>query len=784
MEVEELQEHNLIKESVMTLLMEAKNTFVSHFGEEQEDNVKAFEDLIEKTREGRFSIIVVGEFSAGKSTFLNAIMREKYLDSFSSETTANINFIKSVNDSTTGKPMIRVNYKNGKSETSDDVSFENIQKYVSTKGIDVAASIDSVEIFLDSPFLNNGVDLVDSPGLNGIKELHADITKNQIKASHAAIFMFRATQPGSKSDFQTLINLKKSCKSIIIVLNRIDEAAKQGEESVEDIVNKLKSNFKEMFPNETIPEIWPISAYKALVARSSKNLEYNDRTEHTEEEKQKYLDSSLIEPFEGRLMRYITKGEKAKNELLSPVEKVISVTKETVKDLNVELETLSGKFSTEDISEQIDLVNTEIKGVKDTISHKKNDVANAIYDAVRNAKNTIISDTKDIKEQTLLSLNNETALSDLESNVNLYVSRIKSRYQSIFSDALSMLETEFRSAVRRNIEGSIAIINKQLSSVCDSDNVLLLETIKIDNSHFNAELDLSKYDSEIAQKQVERKAALENQYKAEDNQFRVERLETQIQNVETSIRSAKEYHMTTLAGIQDPGVRIRKVWKERECRTTERSIFNPKRWFGSKWNTGIQQYEDEVPDYTAHNLYLEEKARLENEHQEHITELEEKKYLLEEKMGGFLKSSREARKFQIEREELERTISELRSERNEKLDKAIKNQLRKAKAYVESIFESLEQDNRKKAIQLISEKEASLTQMAMDILENEIKDELEIKIKKMEALKTKLSLAENDKNERLDKINLALSALSELVEKAEAIRTTIESIETDIIKEQ
>lgn len=784
MEVNELQKHNLIKESVINLLGEAKDTFVFHLGEDKGDNVKAFEELAEKTRDGRFTIIVVGEFSAGKSTFLNAIMREKYLDSFSSETTANINFLKSVNDSPTGKPMLRVNYKDGKCEISDDVSFENIQKYVSTKGVDVAATIESVEIFLDSPFLNDGVDLVDSPGLNGVKELHADITKNQMKASHAAIFMFRATQPGSKSDFQTLIDLKKSCKSIIVVLNRIDEAAKQGEETVEDIVNKLKNSFKEMFPNEKIPEIWPISAYKALVARSKMNLDYNERTNHTDVEKQHYLETSLIEPFENRLMRYITKGEKAKNELLSPVEKVISATEDSIKELNIEKETLNGKYSSDDLNEQIDAVNTEIKSVKDTIAHKKDDVANAIYDAVRNAKNSIISDTKDLKGQTLSILDNETALCDLESNVKLYVSRIKSKYQSIYSDVLSMLEIEFRNAVRRNIEGSIAIINKQLSSVCNGQNSILLENIEIDNTHFNAEYDLSKYDSEIAAKQAERKAALESQYAAEDENHQAEIIQGKIDKVESIIQSAKEEHNNTIARMHDPGVRYRKKWKEREFRKSERSIFNPRRWFGSEWETGIQQYQEDVPDYTEHNFYQEQREKIKKEHQERLHELENDRLHLEEKISGFLKGSRDARKFQVECKELEREISELQSERNEKLQKAIKSQLVKAKAYVESIFQSLEKESRKQAIQSIDEKEGQLTELAMNILEGEIKEELEIKTKKMEALKTKMALAEKDKNERIQKIEDALSALTSLVKKAESVRFKINSIETDVIKEQ
>lgn len=787
MEIQELQDHNLIKESVINLLGEAKDTFVAHFGEDKEDNVKAFEELIEKTRNGRFSIIVVGEYSAGKSTFLNAIMREKYLDSYSDETTANINFLKSIKDSPTGKPMIRINYKDGRCETSDDVSFENITNYVSTRneklnGRNVATIIDNVEIFLDSPFLNNGVDLVDSPGLNGVKELHADITKNQMKASHAAIFMFRAVQPGTKTDFQALVELKKSCKSIIVVLNRIDEAGKKGEEAVDDIVNGLKKKFKEQFPNENIPEIWPMSAYKALVARSKMELDFHDKTTHTDEEKKLYLETSLIEPFESRLMRYITKGEKAKNELLSPVEKVISASEESIKDLEVEKETLNGKFSTDDINIQIDAVNAEIKAVKDTIAHKKNDVADAIYDAVRNAKNTIKSDTKDLKENTLRNLDNETELSDLESNVKLYVSRIMSKYHSVYSDALNMLETEFRNAIRRNVEGSINIINKQLSSICN-DDTHLSEVIEIDTSHFNAEFDLSKYDSEIIAIQEERKTILEKQYRAEDDQLEAERIKAKIERIEAFIQSENEEFIIAKGGLHDPGVGTRKELKTRDILVKRRWI-NPKRWLGKKYDTDIQQYEAEVPDYTAHNFYLQQKEELEDEHRKKLGEYEDKRAQLEEKLSACISGSRDAQRFQFERENLEREISELQAERKEKLETVIKNQLTIAKKYVEEVFESLESDSRKQAINSITEKEELLSQLAMSILEGEIKEELEIKTKKLEALKSKMALAEKDKVERLQKIEDALAALNSLVDKAAAVRVTIDSIETDTIKEQ
>ena len=96
----------------------------------------------------------------------------------------------------------------------------------------------------------------------------------------------------------------------------------------------------------------------------------------------------------------------------------------------------------------------------------------------------------------------------------------------------------------------------------------------------------------------------------------------------------------------------------------------------------------------------------------------------------------------------------------------------------------MEKDSRSQALKSINEKEDQLTQLAIDILESEIGEELETKTKKLEALKSKMTLAEQDKNDRLMKIDEAHSALIGLLEKAEAVRAAIDSTETDIIKEQ
>lgn len=62
-----------------------------------EDNTSLAEPvkkLRENVADGLFSIVLVGEFSAGKSMFLNALMHQKILPTWSSETTATVNFLR------------------------------------------------------------------------------------------------------------------------------------------------------------------------------------------------------------------------------------------------------------------------------------------------------------------------------------------------------------------------------------------------------------------------------------------------------------------------------------------------------------------------------------------------------------------------------------------------------------------------------------------------------------------------------------------------------------------
>ena len=114
--------------------------------------------------------------------------------------------------------------------------------------------------------------------------------------------MFNAKQPGSKTDYEKLNHLLKGCNSVLIVLNQKD-LIKESEQTMEEVVDTLKKNYSKWFDTKDLPEIFPISAYQALVARSARSLDYNGKDNFSESERKQLLDSSEIEKFEDRLTK-------------------------------------------------------------------------------------------------------------------------------------------------------------------------------------------------------------------------------------------------------------------------------------------------------------------------------------------------------------------------------------------------------------------------------------------------------------------------------------------------
>ena len=265
-------------------------------------------------KEHEFRLTVVGEFSSGKSTFLNALIGKAILPSAKSVTTATITYIHNVKKGHKLENKAVIHYRNGGKDLTVDIltEKEKFQDHLSALNdkLNVTKEIECVDVYvnclnIDAPFV-----IVDTPGLNACAEGHRDITMHEIMQSHASICLFHINGV-KQTDLEFMKVLMKHQKTFFFVINHIDEL---NEEDPEDRIKEFAQEIKkDIYNNLQTPEyVFGISALCALAAQdtSIKKLYQNDNEELTPQRRQEYYKQSRFEILKKAIFDYLAGSEK------------------------------------------------------------------------------------------------------------------------------------------------------------------------------------------------------------------------------------------------------------------------------------------------------------------------------------------------------------------------------------------------------------------------------------------------------------------------------------------
>jgi len=257
----------------------------------QETNLKQLKENVQSTS---FKVMVLGEFKRGKSTFINALLGEEVLPAYSTPCTAIINEVKW---SDTKRALLHFNKVDGKPSSlpiNVPVDQKSIEEYVVIKDdIDQSQAInespyEKLELFWPLDICHNGVEIIDSPGLNEHKT-RQQITENYLVTVDAILFVLSCEQLFSKSEQEMVDNKLKPMghDDIFFVCNRINMIRRNEVDKVKQFaVSKLSSRTR-----RGADRIFFVNALGALEGKLDGDTDAVDKSgiPQLEEDLQKFL---------------------------------------------------------------------------------------------------------------------------------------------------------------------------------------------------------------------------------------------------------------------------------------------------------------------------------------------------------------------------------------------------------------------------------------------------------------------------------------------------------------
>lgn len=764
------------KNKILDLLQRTKEFYINT-GKEHEGNI--FDNLLESLKNEEFSIVLVGEFSAGKSTFLNALMGEKILPSFTNETTATVNFLRHKDRSENGEEG-RVYLNDGQVKVLDEVNFDVINKYVCTNSdIGVANTVDHLDIYLNSRFLEGNVTLVDSPGLNGTADGHREITESQIEKSSASIFMFKADQPGSKTDFEFLRKLKNRVNTIIFVLNKIDDIKVSEGETTESVIQSLKNNYKKQFPEETtIPEIWGVSAYQALVARSEQKLDYRDRNDYTDEEKSILEEKSRMSQFEDRLWKFLTQGEKAKSILLSPVEKIISISKDLVDNAKNEIEVLACKEDSSEIEEKILEVKNQIEVINETINNSTRDIKNKFVTLTSEIEESFGAKAESIKNLQIRKLENWADLEELLDFEKTLVDRTEREFNKI----VKKCEKEFIAGVNDIIEDNYRDIVHELNDSFNDTKFSIVIDSKYEPTDSDIKLGIEKYEEKIKELEDALDKKRDELNDKEVSRLKLRALEREKENLISSIENYKvmkqSYEDMT---YQLPNKQYRDYMKNEKI--SRGGLFGGigDFLFGKK---NIQTVASECINEDEINNFKKEREKRISQYNDEINDLKAKLEKACKDCNGIEEVELVTKKIKRQEKEIQDKIIAMQQEYKENYIKKNKSALVKRKGELESYFEEITDEYSDAINKELRNKRDIFVEITKNIISNDLNSKLENKNNEYKLLENKLKSSQDEKEKYISELTELIKEANKLIEEAVYLQIDIESEEVNTIQEE
>lgn len=212
----------------------------------------AYEDVRDKIRTNTFNLVVVGQFKRGKTMLINALLGADILP------VAVVPLTSIATVLTFGETLrTRVLFNDGR---ITEIDPEQLAEYVTeTENPKNKKEVREVTVTYPSTYLEDGVRLIDTPGVGSVYMHNTDVAYQYLPKSDAALFLLSVEQPVSQAELDFLRDVSHYADRIFFLLNKIDYFS---DHEIEESIAFSKRILSEVMGSDL--RIFPVSAKLAL----------------------------------------------------------------------------------------------------------------------------------------------------------------------------------------------------------------------------------------------------------------------------------------------------------------------------------------------------------------------------------------------------------------------------------------------------------------------------------------------------------------------------------------
>jgi GTPase Era involved in 16S rRNA processing len=263
---------------------------------------------IRKRLSDDFSVVVIGDFKRGKSTFINALLKEDLVTTNVTPETVTINRV-SYGEEYAIEAVLK-DARRMKLE-KEQMARENLDKLLEK----LPSEVEYVDIRVPLPELQ-GVRIVDTPGVGDLLKQFDNQVKDYLIYADAVIYMVSALSPLSDTE-QTFLRaalLPQEFSKLIIVVNMLD--CMEDAEETSRILDRIQTKASQIFPNTSVYGVSALDEFCRLkgLKRPNENL------------------SGLLEDNFRKMRTGLEENLMTKHEMIQ-LQRVVSVLNFSIKDL-------------------------------------------------------------------------------------------------------------------------------------------------------------------------------------------------------------------------------------------------------------------------------------------------------------------------------------------------------------------------------------------------------------------------------------------------------------------